>query len=370
MKKLNFLFALILIGAVCFSCKKTEQEQIITSTDRTTIQNPALDVEKVNQRINARLASLRVYQEQLAQSGNSNRDCMQTVIVPDDASTIQEAIDMVCAYGEVVVQSGTYTESLFIAFKPGIHIRAVGNVILNGDFFIAYGADNTILEGFQIVLPDYPVYWDAIFLYYVSGCVIKKNIISNQAYPGLESEDYGITLWEAANDNQIKDNEISEMFCGILLGNLNLDQTCSNNMIKGNLLSYAERGIWLIFDCDDNKVMNNQINNSLGPVLMGISMSGMNSVGIDFFVENNQIKNNHVCYCDLDGITINTSFDNMIGPNNKCNYNGRDGISLFPFTGNNHVINNEALYNTGFDIWNGGVNNTFKANTAVNTFGL
>ena len=369
MKKLNFLLALILIGAVCFSCKKTEQEPNINSTDRTDIQKPALDVEKVNQRINARLASFRVYQEQLAQSGNSNRDCMQTVVVPDDVSSIQDAIEMVCAYGEVIVKSGTYAESIMIFNKRGIHIRAVGNVIINGDFFIAFGANNTILEGFQIVLPDYPIYWDAVFLYYVSGCVIKNNIISNQAYPGLESEDYGITLWESANDNQIKDNEISEMFCGIDMGNFMPDQTCTNNMIMGNLISNVDYSIWVLGNCDNNKVMGNQINNSIGSVTHGITLTGVNFAG-GLFTENNQIKLNHVSNCDLDGISMTGAFDNMIGPNNTCNYNGRDGISLWPDTGNNHVINNEALYNTGFDIWNGGVNNKFKANTAVTTYGL
>ena len=60
----------------------------------------------------------------------------------------------------------------------------------------------------------------------------------------------------------------------------------------------------------------------------------------------------------------------MIGPNNTFNYNGGDGISLLPYNEDNFVVNNEALYNTGFDIWNGGVNNKFRANTAVNTYGF
>ena len=186
MKKLQFLLALILIGAVCFSCKKTEQDQDVISTDRTVIQNPALDVDKMNQRVNARLASFHVYQEQFAQAANSNRECMERVLVPVDAPTIQDAIEMVCDYGEVIVQSGTYAESIWIASKPGIHLRAAGYVIINGDISVAFGADNIIIEGFNIVLPDYPFYWDAVWLYYVSGCVIKNNIISNQAYPGIE----------------------------------------------------------------------------------------------------------------------------------------------------------------------------------------
>jgi len=369
MNKLKFLLALILIGAVCFSCKKTEQEQNITSTDRTAIQNPALDVEKVNQRINARLASLRVYQEQLTQAANSNRECMERVVVPVDAPTIQDAIEMVCDYGEVIVQSGTYAESIWIFNKPGIHIRAVGNVILNGDFGLEGNSDNVIIEGFHIVLPDYPYYWDAVWMYYVNGCLIKNNIISNQAYPGIESEDYGITLWESGNDNQIKDNEISGMFCGIDMGNFNPDQTCTNNMIMGNLISNVVRGIWLLGNSDNNKVMGNQINNSIGPVTKGISMTGT-SFGPGFFVENNHIKHNDVSYCEEEGLFLHTSFDNMIGPNNTFNYNGTDGILLMPYNEDNRVINNEALHNGGFDIWNGGVNNKFKANTAVTTFGL
>ncbi len=366
MKKLNFLLALIIIGAVSFSCQKTEQEQDFKSTDRTSIQNPSVDFDKMNQRLNSRLASLRVYQEQLALAANSNRECMQRVVVPDDASTIQDAIEMVCEYGEVIVQSGTYVEDIWIFNKPGIHIRAVGNVILNGDFSVVYNSDNVIIEDFHIVVPDYPIPWDGVWLYYVNGCVIKNNIISNQAYPGIESADWGIYIWESGNYNQIKDNEVSGMEIGILIGSLNPDQTCSNNMIKGNLVSNAERGIWLVFDCDNNKVMGNQIDNSIGPVSIGISMTGHDP----FCVENNQIKLNDVSYCEYEGLFLHTSFNNMIGPNNTFNYNGGDGISLLPYNEDNFVVNNEALYNTGFDIWNGGVNNKFRANTAVNTYGF
>ena len=96
----------------------------------------------------------------------------------------------------------------------------------------------------------------------------------------------------------------------------------------------------------------------------------MQYFGLQFFVENNEIKQNDVSYCDLDGITLNTTFNNMIGPLNTFNYNGRDGMVLMPYTEGNDVINNEALHNAGFDIWNGGINNKFRANTAGTTFGL
>ena len=365
MKKLNFLLALILIGAVCFSCKKTEQEPNINSTDRTDIQNPAMDFEKMNMRLTAHLESLRAYQEQLAQTANSNRDCMPAVVVPVDASSIQEAIEMVCAYGEVIVQSGTYAESIFIVDKPGIHIRAVGNVILNGDFMLSGNADGVIIEGFNIILPDYEFGWDAVYLIQTSGCVIKNNIISNQAYPGNEADDNGLFIIGDANDNQIKDNQISGMFGGISLVNPFPGATCSNNMIKGNLVSNAERGILLLWDCDNNKIMQNQINNSSGPVVVGIAMAGFGHL-----VENNQIKLNDIFNCIMAGIYMDYACDNMIGPNNTCNYNGIYGITLMPSSNNNSVINNEALYNAVFDIWNGGLNNTFTANTAVTTYGF
>ena len=141
-------------------------------------------------------------------------------------------------------------------------------------------------------------------------------------------------------------------------------------MIKGNLVSNVEFGIWLVFDCDGNEVMGNQIDNSIGPVTNGITLAGINYLGMEFFVEDNQVKLNHVSNCVLDGISMTQAYDNMIGPNNICNYNGKDGISLWPYTGGNNVINNEALNNTEYDNWNGGDNNKFRANTAVNTFGI
>jgi len=367
MKKLNFLLALILIGAVCFSCKKAEQEQIIKSTDRTEINNPALDLEKVNQRLNDHLASLRVYQKQLAQAGNSDFECMHRVVVPDDASSIQDAIEMVCDHGEVIVQSGTYAESIWISNKPGIHIRAVGDVTLNGDFSVANSSDNIIIEGFNIVLPDYPYMWDGIWLFHVSGCVIKNNSISNEAYPGINPYDNGITIREADN-NQIKDNHIKEMDYGIWLVNVN--SSCSHNMIMGNLVSHVGRGIYIRFDCDNNMIIGNQIDNSEGPPEKGISIIGADWDGNEYFPENNHVKLNQVTYCTHDGISMTLAFYNTIGPNNICNNNGWDGISLWRWSGDNLVINNEALNNGWYDIYNTGINNTFRANTAVNTFGL
>lgn len=365
MKTIKFLFALVLIGAISFSCKKTEQDQDLKSPDMSAIQILSMDIEKVNQRLNDHMASLHDYQEQLAQTADPNRDCMTRVLVPLDAPTIQEAIEMVCEYGEVLVQSGTYTESVMVFDKPGIHIRAVGNVILNGDFMLSGNADGVIIEGFNIILPDYEFGWDAVYLIQTSGCVIKNNIISNQAYPGYNADDNGFFIIGDANDNQIKDNQISGMFSGISLVNPFPGITCSNNMIMGNLVSNVQRGILLLWDCDNNKIMQNQINNSIGPVVVGIAMAGFGHL-----VENNQIKLNDISYCFFYGIYMDYAFDNMIGPNNTTNYNGLNGITLLPSCEYNSVINNESLYNVVFDIWNGGLNNTFRANTAVTTYGL
>ena len=368
MRKLKFLIAVMLIGAICFCCQKTEQDHDVKTSERSALQDPNLNFEKEIQETNYHIQQIDAFKAQLAQLNTSSRECMDVVIVPDDVSTIQQAIFHVCDYGEIIVQAGTYNEEqIMIVNKPGIHIRADGNVVLIGDFTISH-SDDVIIEGFNIVLPDYTFAWDAIWLNDASGCVIKNNSISNQAYPGQNFWDRGITVAYGTDNNMVKDNQIIEMEYGIWL--YNPYTFCTNNIIQGNFLSHVYRAIYIRLDCDNNIIQSNLIDNSVGFVHRGISIIGAHIGDNEYFIENNHVKQNQVYNTASFGISMTIAFDNTIGPNNVCNNNGWHGISLWEWAWDNHVVNNEAIDNVGYDIWNAGQNNTFQANTYGTAFGL
>ena len=145
MKKI--LVLLVFTIGIITSCSKDEpmqEDSPIASYDnlKGSIQKGDLDFRQINL-ISKKLDNLK----KDTKSNIQKSGCLQTVFVPDDFPTIQEAIFAVCEYGNVFVKTGVYNESPG-TLTPGIFIKAIGDVTLNGGFGIA--ADDVKIHGFKI----------------------------------------------------------------------------------------------------------------------------------------------------------------------------------------------------------------------------
>jgi len=250
------------------------------------------------------------------------------IIVPDDFDNIQEAVDNAVTGDRIFVRNGVYksTGSFFsgaLSIKtPGltIHGQHTNDTIIDGrgvNNVVSIIADETNISGFTITNNG------------VNGTLI------------------GVT----SSNNIIKDNvlDVVDFYDGIEYG-----MKFSNayeNTISGNVVSGAERGIYLktsdynIFD--NNVIRNNDIGLNIDEIFMidfdlriaerdnFRSCSGNSLIG-------NTIEHNGM------GIFLDHSPDNIIF-NNVFISNRKNGL-IFSSCINNQVKNN-TFVDDGFDIW-------------------
>jgi parallel beta-helix repeat protein len=132
-------------------------------------------------------------------------DFTPDIIVPDDYSTIQEAIDAANVDDSIFVRENVlpYNEELTISKTIKLIGEDMTTTIIDG-FGIGGGsgivvhitADNVLIRGFTITGGDYGIYCDS-----ADNAKIKQNVIT-------QNNDYGIYL-DTTIDNTIKSNIIS-----------------------------------------------------------------------------------------------------------------------------------------------------------------
>ncbi|MBT8313727.1 MAG: right-handed parallel beta-helix repeat-containing protein [Maribacter sp.] len=308
------------------------------------------------------------------------KGCVQTAKVPEDYPTIQEAVDAVCENGNVIVEPGTYNEYVLVT-KPGIFLKAVGEVLLNGGFALYEGEIK--IHNFKIDDTTAPIGGGvAIASFDMNGFDIKNNTIYGSGHLAI--------YFKFCDNARIVGNDISgEREAAIYLDAYYYGATGStdphygtsnNNSILNNTISdivgtwYPGYGIVVRGNSDYNKVNGNNINTTNG---WGISIWSLPQsdnpnwpTTMDENTDYNIVKNNSVKNVLYDGIEIYFGgSNNTIGPNNESNNNGV-GIHLWEYSNNNHVFNNTARDNSLCDIVNEGANNTFKNNSSDCTIGV
>lgn len=364
MKRL-FLFAAFLIAGGYFtSCQKESVES--TENSYNSIQSLDLNFDIVDFTIAEKFKQLAASNEaRLVRLGiDASRECVPTAIVPDNYATIQEAVDAVCEYGDVIVKSGTYNESV-VVYKTGLHIKAIGNVTVNGGFAFPPDLDNVEIQNFSIDNTT-ALYLAGIGGYNNNGCAIKQNNIYGAGHIGI--------YFGFGNNISIVQNNVSgAMDYGIFIDSFVKAQyvyePSDNNTIANNIVTgiNASPGIAIILrdGCNNNMIRGNTVNSSdYGIVLLSNSADDIKSCKNNI-VKNNVSKNNLNFGIGLLGVVNNT-----IGPNNTSDDNGNFGIFLNLRSGNNYVFNNSAMNNLLCDIENYGTNNTFMNNTANCTTGV
>jgi parallel beta-helix repeat protein len=211
-------------------------------------------------------------------------------------STIQEGIDAALPGDIIIVHSGIYYENIVIDKSISLISENKNNTIIDGrkaGNVIKINADNVTIKGFTIQHSG--IYFPNAGI----NCSSHYNIIENNI---ILNNNYGITLYNSA-DNKIIDNIIQDnTHCGIYMSN------SSNNLILNNIIKdHTYNGIGIYDNSDNNLIKNNSLtdNNYCG---VNIRISSQNTV------IGNIISDNNI------GIHI-PQFENIISANNFSNNN-------------------------------------------------
>jgi len=187
--------------------------------------------------------------------GGLSADTADTIYVPDDYSTIQQAIDAADSGDTIIVKSGIYYENVNVNKqlvlkgidtgngKPIVDARGHGSVI-------TLSSDGITLEGFTITNSGNS-WGDAGIKVLSSNNLIINNNISNNNWDA-------IYLSPFSRNNTIKNNII----CNNYWEGLRVDSS-NNNRIEGNIISNnGGDGIYFESGSDNNIVINNSIINN------------------------------------------------------------------------------------------------------------
>lgn len=375
MKFKTYLFpALLIAGSVLFftSCEK-KNALPVQSAPLNFEEPPALAIdesfiEEIDQLVAAHKAQLT------KTAGGARSSCPETILVPDDYATIQEAIDAACHENgtDIIVNAGTYDEGRVLVTKPDLHLKANGAVTLMGGFSLDGNADNTQIHKFNIVLNE--TAWGIAGSDFTGG-EFKQNTIS-----GSGDFNYAGITFGNVSDVNIKQNTVSNLRWGISIISGYAAATGSygssrNNTIQGNRVTDILRasGIHLQGDSDHNLITGNKVSNKQdiwnGGIMLHRTIFSGNPVV--YYPDNNTLMNNVVTNCTESPGLLMYGSDNTLGPNNIINSNGNWGvyISANANSNNNHMFNNTVLNNQPCDINYGNATNTYSNNEADCTDG-
>lgn len=264
----------------------------------------------------------------------------KTIVVPEDYSTISEAIKNADPGDKIFVKKGIYNENIWID-KPlevlGESSRntiVIGNSEANNQNVITITADNTTIKGFTIKSTNYSTPKQHPNGINIQGdnCSIIENNISNTFWGILCAIQSSTTI----NSNNITKNfKEGIRFYG---GSLN---TISNNYIAENIAS------GIAIEGYSNLIYSNKIENNTRGIGLGTSHSGVfgniiqfnSESGIYFSGSNNTISTNEISKNEW-GIYFPPHF---AAPNHNKIYCNN-------FVNNNNDVHISSIYNINY--WN------------------
>jgi len=268
-----------------------------------------------------------------------------TLYVPDDYSTIQEAIDAASPGDTIIVKSGTYPENVNVT-KP-LTIQSENGAASTSvqaadpsDHVFEITADNVTISGFTV--RGASVNWSAgIFLAHASHCTISGNTASNN-YRGIQLYDShdNIISQNAANSNDAD---------GILVNGSN------RNMVSGNTVNANPGSGIAIAQGNDNCIKGNSVTGS---------WRGISFIGAPICyntISNNTISNNNY------GIHAYGATSNTICSNSILN-NYWYGICLENYANDNTIYLNNFNNNWTNVQSNSSINNWNSPETVAYTY--
>lgn len=254
----------------------------------------------------------------------------KTIIVPDDYSTIQDAIGNASEGDTVFVKSGIYSENLTINKSLLLVGEDKETTIVVGDGTTALLVlhDDVNVTGFTFKRPSTMRWYYGIHLLSVKQCNVFGNI--------LESTFRGIWLFDASFNN-IYENNCTRNYYGIHLGDSNYNNVSKNWITHNTGSGISTEG------SNSNIIIDNYIASNGGS---GISLDGGKPNSDNLIVENVVTQNGHV------GIRISSSdsTSNRIVNNNITENGYPDNGSPFAaaillYVGGNLIERNRIIGN-------------------------
>lgn len=273
------------------------------------------------------------------------------IVVPDDFSTIQAAIDAADPGDTIEVHSGTYYENVEVdkqltlrgvdtgAGMPVVDAGGKGSAIElseDGIWLEGFVATNSELKsiraGIDVNSDNNTIIGNdasnnggnGIFLWRSSNNTISRNIASN-------NENEGIKLLSNCNNNLISDNDVNNNGGD----GLNLYESSNNSISGNNARNNGDSSICLVTNCSNTYISDNDASNN-----------------------------------GYDGIRLIESSDNFIVSNTALN-NDNDGISLGSNSSENQLSGNILEGNRGYfgDAYDRGINNLWDNGSIGNYYG-
>jgi hypothetical protein len=270
-----------------------------------------------------------------------------SIIVPDDYSSIQTAVDHALAGQTIYVKNGIYTEQYITINKPLLLIGENPNdTILVGinyekyspPYVIQISADNVKVSGFTITNGSL----GGIRVETIGsdtqpiGCVISGNNIVNNNNDGISTYDgkaltisnnnisnnsvYGI--YDSSSQSIISNNYIAENGAfGVIVDSCN-DVSINHNIIEqnGNLQNSGEQGGICLRWFGNFDVYANNITSNIGDGVQ-FSEGCSNSIVHDNNIKNNGIGVNLFNFAiSNNSENIGIGLDNKVYRNNLSNY--------------------------------------------------
>ena len=229
----------------------------------------------------------------------------ETIIVPDDYSTIQAAIDSASEGDEVFVKSGTYAENLLVNKSLSLVGENKYSTIVagEGNTALLVQHDNVNVTGFTFRRTSTMRWYYGVHLLNVQHC----NVFGNK----IESTFYGVWLVDASFNN-VYENTLAGDWNGI-----HLASSHNNNISKNNVTGSNDWGI-STDGSDNNIIMNNYVASSGWG---GIGLDGGNPNRNNLIAENIVTQNGDIGI----GITSSGSTSNKIVGNNITATGSEDG---------------------------------------------
>jgi parallel beta-helix repeat protein len=291
----------------------------------------------------------------------------RTIIVPDDYSSIQAAINAAGDGDTIFVRDGTYSENVVVNKTLALLGENAQDTIINGSVktAVAITSKGVNITGFTIATEDEC----GILLYSNYSIVSGNNVTGN--YEGIELE--------GSCEDSISGNYVANNYVGIYL-----DSSSDNNSASGDNMTSNGYGVW-ISSSSNNSISENNIttNSYYGVYSTSSSGNGINEnniannyygIALDSSSNCSSISGNNITNNDY-GIYFYSSFnDNIVGNNITANepfgifldyssknsmrenniVNNYDGIWL-EFSSNNSISENKILISqlavSGLGIW-------------------
>ena len=272
----------------------------------------------------------------------------RTITVPDDYSTIQEAINNAVDGDKVFVKSGIYTESLIINKKIILEGENKFTTIVKGEGTTALliKHDNVKVNGFTFKRTSTMRWYYGIHLLDIENCNIFDNIVTN-TFNGI---------WIVnSHQNNIENNIVYKNWHGIVLKESNL------NIIQNNqVISNVEKGIRLANSQENSITMNYLRSNGYS----GISLERTSSSPGN---SDNEIEGNLVEKNGNFGIKIEYGSSNNIVLGNNVSSNGSGGYDAGIYVGyRRNKITENIISNNYIGIQLDDENSKFFRNTIEN----